>query len=200
LRIIHSPIKYLWSEHKREGYDLASRINNYFGKRGLHYDKPVVPDLVERLCGILALVLLGFATAAVLKGRPYWDNIPWQIWVHLGLLGIILLITPVMMWRRRGDRLHRQLGWVWAICMFTTATISLDIRIINRGSFSFIHLLSILTIIGVPMLIIAARRHDIALHRRRARGFVIGALLIAGFFTFPFNRLLGGWLFGTLHG
>ena len=27
------------------------------------------------------------------------------------------------------------------------------------------------------------------------RGLVIGALLIAGFFTFPFNRLLGSWLF-----
>jgi hypothetical protein len=24
---------------------------------------------------------------------------------------------------------------------------------------------------------------------------VLGALLIAGFFTFPFNRLLGHWLF-----
>jgi len=28
------------------------------------------------------------------------------------------------------------------------------------------------------------------------RGLIIGALLIAGFFTFPFHRLLGHWLFG----
>jgi uncharacterized membrane protein len=32
-------------------------------------------------------------------------------------------------------------------------------------------------------------------HRRSVRAMVTGALLIAGFFTFPFNRLLGHWLF-----
>ena len=35
----------------------------------------------------------------------------------------------------------------------------------------------------------------LARHRRSVHGMVIGALLIAGFFTFPFNRLLGAWLF-----
>ena len=42
----------------------------------------------------------------------------------------------------------------------------------------------------------AARRHDIARHRKIVRGMVTGALLIAGFFTFPFHRLLGQWLLG----
>jgi uncharacterized membrane protein len=28
------------------------------------------------------------------------------------------------------------------------------------------------------------------------RGMVTGALLVAGFFTFPFGRMLGAWLFG----
>ena len=32
--------------------------------------------------------------------------------------------------------------------------------------------------------------------RGQARGFMVGALLVAGFSTFPFNHLLGGWLFG----
>jgi uncharacterized membrane protein len=32
-------------------------------------------------------------------------------------------------------------------------------------------------------------------HRRGVRAMVTGALLIAGFFTFPFDRLLGHWLF-----
>jgi uncharacterized membrane protein len=38
-------------------------------------------------------------------------------------------------------------------------------------------------------------RHH-ARHRRGIRAMVLGALLIAGFFTFPFDRLLGRWLFG----
>jgi uncharacterized membrane protein len=101
-----------------------------------------------------------------------------------------------MLLRQRGDGLHRLLGWIWAICMFITAFISLDIRLINRGTFSLIHILSVITLVGVPVLIISARRRDIGRHRGQARGFVIGALLIAGFFTFPFNRLLGSWLFG----
>ena len=42
----------------------------------------------------------------------------------------------------------------------------------------------------------AARTHKVALHRGSVRGMVTGALLIAGFFTFPFGRLLGRWLVG----
>ena len=79
--------------------------------------------------------------------------------------------------------------------MFATALISLDMRGINSGGFSFIHILSVITLIGVPVLILSARRRDIQRHRGQARGFVIGALLIAGFFTFPFERMLGSWLF-----
>ena len=52
------------------------------------------------------------------------------------------------------------------------------------------------TLLQVPVIVLAARRHDVARHRSAVRGMVLGALLIAGFFTFPFNRLLGQWLFG----
>jgi uncharacterized membrane protein len=56
-------------------------------------------------------------------------------------------------------------------------------------------LLSVATLVLVPLLVITARRHNVARHRRTVRGIIIGALLIAGFFTFPFDRLLGHWLF-----
>ena len=42
----------------------------------------------------------------------------------------------------------------------------------------------------------AARRHQHARHRAVVRSMVAGALLIAGFFTFPLDRLMGHWLFG----
>ena len=172
------------------------RLNDYFGKRGQRYDRPLLPDMLEKICGLLALVLLGFVIAAVLRGRPEWGTIPWIVWPHLATITIALAITPVMLWRRRGDQFHRQLGWIWAICMFTTAVLSFKLHFINHGRLSVIHVLSVLTIVGVPVLVIAARRHDIKRHRGQARGFVVGALLVAGFFTFPFNRMLGGWLFG----
>ncbi len=176
------------------------RLNDFYGKTGQRYTQAITPDRLERICGALALVLLGFVIVAVLRGRPFWPNIPWIVWAHLATISTALAITPVMMWRRRGDGLHRQLGWVWAVCMFTTALLSFGVRLINRGGFSPIHILSAITVISVPVLIIAARRRDIARHRGNVRGLIVGALLIAGFFTFPFGRLLGGWLFGTLHG
>jgi uncharacterized membrane protein len=174
---------------------LASRFDNYFGKRGTRYDKPTSPDLLERVCAFLAIALLAAAIVAVIKGRPQWMLIPWQVWLHLATLAVVLAITPIMLLRKRGDSRHRLLGWIWSICLFATALISLDIRMINRGGFSLIHILSVVTIIGVPVLILAARRHDIRRHRGQARAFVVGALLVAGFFTFPFDRLLGSWLF-----
>jgi hypothetical protein len=51
------------------------------------------------------------------------------------------------------------------------------------------------TLVQVSLIVRAARAHDVARHRRRVRGMVTGALLISGFFTFPFGRMLGSWLF-----
>ena len=48
----------------------------------------------------------------------------------------------------------------------------------------------------VPLIVWAARRHDHRRHRNAVRAMVAGALIIAGIFTFPFDRLLGRWLFG----
>lgn len=117
------------------------------------------------------------------------------VWAHLSTIVVALVLTPVMLLRRRGDRFHRQLGWVWVGAMLSTALISLGIRNANDGGFSFIHILSVWTCIQVPLIVLNARRHRVAAHRSAVRGMVTGALLIAGFFTFPFNRLLGQWLF-----
>ena len=61
--------------------------------------------------------------------------------------------------------------------------------------FSPIAILSVFVMVQVPRVVTHARAHNVARHRGNVRGLVIGALLIAGFFTFPFNRLLGHWLF-----
>lgn len=175
---------------------MASIFGGFFGKRGQRYDKSIAPDMLERICGGLALVLLAFALTAVFKGRHDWPAIPAIIWAHLGTVLVALAITPVLLWRKRGDKFHRSLGWIWCVSMFATALLSFGLRLSNSGGFSLIHILSVITVIGVPVVVLSARRHDISRHRRQVRGFVIGALLVAGFFTFPFNRLLGHWLFG----
>ena len=101
-----------------------------------------------------------------------------------------------MLLRRRGDQLHRRLGWLWASALFLTALLSFGVRGVNGAVLSPIHLLSALTLVQVPMIVWYARRHQVARHRGAVRGMVIGALLVAGFFTFPFGRLMGRWLLG----
>lgn len=157
---------------------------------------PWAADTFERILAAGAVLLLAAVVIALAKGRAEWSGVPWQVWPHLFTIVIALALTPVMLLRPRGDRLHRQLGWVWATAMILTALVSFNLRAVNHGGFSIIHFLSVWTLIQVPIILWAARTHNVKRHRRAVRGMVTGALLIAGFFTFPFDRLLGHWLFG----
>ncbi len=153
------------------------------------------PELFDRILSAAALVLLAFVLTALWRGRGEWGEVPAVVWGHIATILIAVILTPVMLLRRRGDRLHRRLGWVWAGAMALTASFSFGIRGLNGASLSFIHILSAWTLIQVPLIVWHARNHNHRGHRNAVRGMVIGALLIAGIFTFPFGRLLGDWLF-----
>jgi len=157
---------------------------------------PFAPDGFERALAVGSAVLLLAVLAALVRGRGQWSLVPASVWFHLATVMVGLGLTPVMLLRRRGDGRHRLLGWVWAVAMMATALFSLAVRQINHGQFSFIHLFSVFTLAQVPVIVWSARRRNHKRHRRAVRGMVLGALLIAGFFTFPFNRLLGQWLLG----
>lgn len=153
---------------------------------------------IDRALAVGAVVILIMATVGFLRGSNDWGRLPLSLFAHLATIGVALALTPVMLLRRRGDRLHRGLGYVWAAAMLVTALVSFDLRFINDGGFSPIHILSVFTAIQVPLLVWRARRHQVAQHRQAVRLMVLGALLIAGGFTFPFNRMLGGWLFAPI--
>ncbi len=156
---------------------------------------PFAPDIYERVLAGGAVILLLAALIAIGRGHADWPRVQLSIWGHLATILAALALTPVMLLRPRGDRLHRRLGWVWVGAMLLTAIISLFVRNTNHGGFSVIHVLSAWTIIQVPIIVWSARNHHVKRHRGSVRGMVTGALLIAGFFTFPFDRLLGHWLF-----
>lgn len=158
--------------------------------------KSLKPDLMERAIAVGSVLLLAALLYSVARGWGTWGRVPTIVWFHLATIGTALALTPLLMLRRRGDRRHRRLGWAWSIAMFSTAVISLGIRGIGDGHLSFIHLFSLLTIVGVPLLVLAARAHKVEAHRRSVRGLIIGGLLIAGVFTFIPPRILGDWMFG----
>jgi uncharacterized membrane protein len=157
--------------------------------------KPLTPDLFEKCLALGAAIILAAVVTAIVKGRAEWGEIPLRLWGHLATICLALILTPVMLLRKRGDPLHRQLGWLWASAMFLTALVTLFIRGANHGGFSVIHILSVFTLTQVPLIVWSAKTHNIVRHRRSVRAMVLGALLIAGFFTFPFDRLMGHWLF-----
>lgn len=152
--------------------------------------------LPDRLLGAIALILLAAVVAAIWRGQPHWADAGPAVWTHLALLIIVLVVTPLQLWGRKGARWHRRLGWIWVGAMMTTALVSFAIRDIRDGGLSWIHLLSVWVLIQVPWMAWAARQHQVDRHRERARAMTIFALAVAGFFTFPFGRMLGRWLLG----
>lgn len=156
----------------------------------------LAPDTYDRILAGAALILLAAVTAALIRGHAEWGKVPPFIWAHIATIYIAVTLTPIMLLRRRGDRLHRRLGRGWVSAMFLTALFSFAIRLNDPGRLSWIHLLSVLTLTQIPIIVWSARNHKVRLHRQSVRGMVTGALIIAGAFTFPFERLMGRWLFG----
>ena len=168
-----------------------------FGKRGTARRNPsIAPNRFEILLALLAAAMLAAVLLSLAKGASEWGSLPTLVWFHLATVGLALGLSPVILLRRRGDRWHRITGYVWAAAILTPAAATFGIRDINEGGLSPIHFLSAFTLVMVPTVVLAARSHNIAAHRRGVQAAVGGALLIAGFFTFLPDRLLGAWLLG----
>lgn len=157
---------------------------------------PLAPDLYERGLAVGAIVLFGIVVLAIARGAAQWHLVPLIVWAHLSTIMVAVALTPVMLLRPRGTASHRTIGWIWISAMILTAAISLFVYNPDRGRFSYIHILSVWVLIQVPIIAWSAHTHNIRRHRIGVRAMVTGALLIAGFFTFPFGRMLGSWLFG----
>ncbi len=106
-------------------------------------------------------------------------------------LGIVQLAGP------KGTLPHRTIGWVWVALMATIAASSFWIHGLRLvGPFSPIHLLSIFTLVTLPLAVLHARRHRVIEHRKAMTAIFVGALLIAGAFTFLPGRIMHAVAFG----
>jgi uncharacterized membrane protein len=106
-------------------------------------------------------------------------------------LGLIQFAAP------KGTLPHRTIGWIWVALMAVIALSSFFIHEIKLvGPFSPIHLLSIFTLVMLPLAVLHARRHNVKRHRGAMIGIFIGALVIAGAFTFVPGRIMHAVAFG----
>ena len=107
-------------------------------------------------------------------------------------IGLVQLSAP------KGTIPHRLIGWSWATLMLTVAISSFFIHIIRLwGPWSPIHLLSILVLVILPPAVWRARQHDVRRHRNAMTALFMGALLIAGVFTFLPGRIMHAVAFGS---
>ena len=107
------------------------------------------------------------------------------------VLGLIQFAAP------KGTLPHRTIGWIWVALMALVAGSSFWIHQIRLlGPFSPIHLLSIFTLLTVPLGVWKAHRHEIADHRRMMILIFSGALVIAGLFTLLPGRIMYTVVFG----
>ncbi|HMA73876.1 MAG TPA: DUF2306 domain-containing protein [Xanthobacteraceae bacterium] len=100
-------------------------------------------------------------------------------------LGLVQFAAP------KGTLPHRTIGWIWVALMVVVSVSAFFIHQIRLwGPWSPIHLLAIFTLIVLPIAVWQAHRHAVDKHRNRMAALFIGALAIAGAFTFLPGRIM----------
>jgi uncharacterized membrane protein len=104
-------------------------------------------------------------------------------------LGVVQLAAP------KGTLPHRTVGWVRVAPAVAISSFWIhELKLL--GPWSPIHLLSIFTLVVLPLAVWRARHHDVAGHRRIMIFTFIGALMVAGLFTFVPGRIMHAVVFG----
>ena len=84
----------------------------------------------------------------------------------------VLAIGPVQIFRRRRDRIHRTMGYLWVAAMYYVCFSSF--WIVSDGHFSWLHGLSAFTIVTVTLGLVSAIRGNIKSHLANMVGSYIG--------------------------
>ena len=132
--------------------------------------------------------------------RPFFEA-SLAIQVHEIVAISAFILGGVILWQRKGNANHKFWGRIWASMMIVTAVTSIFIHKIKMwGDFSPIHLLTILTLITIPLGIWFARRGNFDAHRRVMQSTYLGGMVIAGGLTFLPGRMNFEMIFGPGQG
>jgi uncharacterized membrane protein len=111
---------------------------------------------------------------------------------HLILALIALIIGSINLISKKGTTRHKLIGWFWIMFMSYVAISSFWIKELNDGAYSWIHLLSIVTLLSLIFSIIAIKFGFIKIHSFFMIGTYVG-LLIAGIFTLMPGRYIANF-------
>ena len=119
-------------------------------------------------------------------------TLPPQIWLHLLAIVPAIVLGVIQIGMPKGTPANRAIGRVWVALMLAAAITSFWIQ---HEGFSWIHGLSILTIVSVIAGWVHARRGN----RKAHIGWMTGAFagsIAAGLGAFTPGRFLHGLIFG----
>jgi uncharacterized membrane protein len=117
---------------------------------------------------------------------------------HVAVTLLALSTGAVQLVRKRRDGLHRTLGWTFVVAMASAALSSFFIHNSRGlfGLFSPIHLLSILTLVMLPLAVWYARRRNVRGHRIVVLSLFWFGLVIPGALTLVPGRIMHAVVFG----
>ena len=107
------------------------------------------------------------------------------IWVHFLAAVLAIVLGLINLVSEKGTFQHRIIGWFWLIIMIFVTIPSFWIREINEGDFSWIHLLTIWTIISMGISIISIKKDNVRRHAAFMVGTMVGAVIAGGFAVMP---------------
>ena len=125
-----------------------------------------------------------------------WAALSVPVKIHLATAFGALALGAVLMAVRKGRTFHRIAGWVWVSLVSVTAGATLFIKVLNNGTWSFLHLFTAWVLLILPLGVMAAKRHAVAQHRARMMGLFYGAFAINLAFAFIPGRTLWVMFFG----
>jgi uncharacterized membrane protein len=106
----------------------------------------------------------------------HWN---WLIATHAIAAGYVLVLGPANIFRRKRDRAHRIIGYTWVGAMYYLCITSFWIR--GDGGFTWLHGLSVFTLLTVTLGLVSAIRHRIDSHRGNMVGAYLGTAVAFGF-------------------
>tara|TARA_A100001037_G_scaffold78569_1_gene70502 strand:- start:735 stop:1097 length:363 start_codon:yes stop_codon:yes gene_type:complete len=107
------------------------------------------------------------------------------IWVHFLAAVLAIILGLINLVSEKGTPQHRMVGWFWLITMIFVTVPSFWIREINDGDLSWIHLLTIWTIISMGIAILSIKRGYVRTHAGFMAGTMLGAVIAGGFAMMP---------------
>ena len=103
------------------------------------------------------------------------------IWIHFIAAVLAVILGLINLISKKGTLQHRILGWSWLLLMTSVTVPSFWIRELNDGNFSWIHLLTVWTLISMGIALFSIKNGNVRIHPSFMIGTMVGAIIAGGF-------------------